>query len=168
MPGSPVDGFEEWYASVYSPLVGALTVVLRDPARAADCAAEACARAYERWDRVSEMDSPSGWTYRVALNVARRQLRREGLERRIRPRLFTPSSSVAPEPVSPEVWAAVATLTRRQRDVVALRIVLDLSQDEAARILGVRPGTIAATLATARRRLRHELDDFDDDEEGLT
>ena len=58
MPGSPVDSFEEWYASVYSPLVGALTVVLRDPLRAADCAAEACARAYERWDRARRWTRP--------------------------------------------------------------------------------------------------------------
>jgi RNA polymerase sigma-70 factor (ECF subfamily) len=50
----------------------------RDVAVEATC--EAFARALERWPRVSVMESPAGWTYRVALNVARRTLRRARME----------------------------------------------------------------------------------------
>jgi Sigma-70 region 2 len=45
-----------------------------------DVTAEAFARALERWERVGSMASPGGWTYRVALNVLRRRLRRGALE----------------------------------------------------------------------------------------
>ena len=38
---------------------------------AADAADEAMVRAYERWDRVSRMSSPSSWATQVALNVVR-------------------------------------------------------------------------------------------------
>ena len=51
------------------------------------------------------------------------------------------------------MWAAVAALPDRQREAIALRYLLGLTQAEVADAMGVAPGTASATLAAARRAL---------------
>lgn len=53
--------------------------------------------------------------------------------------------------------AALAGLTRPDRDVVALVALAELSYDEAASALGISPGTVASRLHRARRRLAESL-----------
>jgi RNA polymerase sigma-70 factor (ECF subfamily) len=149
--------FSSWYQGYYARLLAALTVVATDSELAADATAEAFTRALERWDRVSAMASPEGWTYRVGLNVLRRRMRRASLERRIlgRPEPATPSE------LHPEVWQAVKELSPRQREAIALRYLLGLSEAEVADALGVAVGTASATLSAARSRLAALLSDPD-------
>lgn len=67
-------GFEVWYRQQHPRLVSSLVVIAAgDVATAADVADEAFARAYANWDRVGQMASPGGWTYRTAVNVLRRR-----------------------------------------------------------------------------------------------
>jgi RNA polymerase sigma-70 factor (ECF subfamily) len=51
----------------------------------------------------------------------------------------------------------LAALPRRQREVVALRVFLDLDTRETARVLGIAQGTVTAHLARAIAALRAEL-----------
>ena len=53
---------------------------------------------------------------------------------------------------------ALRRLPQRQREVVALRVFLDLDTAETAKVLGVAPGTVTAHLSRAIKTLRHELD----------
>jgi RNA polymerase sigma factor (sigma-70 family) len=64
------------------------------------------------------------------------------------------------------VWHAVASLPLRQRQAIALRYLLGMTQADVAEAMGVAPGTAAATLHAARRNLagRLRLDDPDDTE----
>lgn len=152
------DGFERWYRAEHGRLVASLTVACGDVDLAHDVVSDAFAKAYERWERVRIMDSPTGWVRQVAVNGMRRRLRRAALERRLlgaRPP-GTPAGSPSPA-LEPELWAAVRALPDRQRAVVGLRVVLDLPQSEVARLLGVRPGTVSATLVAARARLARAL-----------
>jgi RNA polymerase sigma-70 factor (ECF subfamily) len=151
------EAFADWYASSYQGLVAALLVVVGNREDASDCASEAFARAYERWSRVGLMASRTGWTYRVALNIGKRRLRRAALERRLFPRLLVRADVPAPEGLSADLAAALQKLTARQRAVLALRLVADLPQDEVAEILRIQPGTVAATLSQARSRLDQQL-----------
>jgi RNA polymerase sigma factor (sigma-70 family) len=144
--------FDDWYPSAWPRLVGALLPMVGGTAEAEDLAAQAIAKTLENWDRI---DDPSGWTYRVAVNLARRRWRRLKLERAERSRWRDPPT-LLPE-VTPELWQAVGGLPQRQRIAVALRYVLDLSQEEIARVMGIAPGTVAATLHSARQRLRTVL-----------
>jgi RNA polymerase sigma-70 factor (ECF subfamily) len=123
---------------------------------ARDATDEAFARALERWDDVGAMASPGGWTYRVAINVARRRQRRAALERRLLARHTTPPA--VPE-AARELWDVVRSLPYRQRLVVVLRYVADLPQAEIAVAMGVARGTVASTLAAAHHRLAHLLAD---------
>jgi DNA-directed RNA polymerase specialized sigma24 family protein len=149
--------FASWYKGYQPVLVAALTVVVGDGHAAADAADEALVRALERWDRVGSLASPEGWTYRVGVNLLRRRSRRRAMERMLLGRAAPPPPP--PPEVRPDVWAAVADLSARQRESIALRYLLDLSEAEVAEAMGVAVGTASATLATARARLASLLDD---------
>jgi RNA polymerase sigma factor (sigma-70 family) len=149
--------FEVFYEAEHPRLLGLLVLAIGNVDEAADACAEAFARAWERWERVGPLEAPAGWVYRVGVNVARRQARRRALEQRLI-RRFPPARAVEfPETVDPALWAALQRLTFRQRSVVGLRYLVGLSQNEAAAILGVRPGTVSATLAAARQKLAAAL-----------
>src|SRR5690242_16611333 len=70
------DAFAAWYRHEHPRLLAAMAIVTRDLHVAEDVTADAFARALVAWPRVSNMESPAGWTYRVALNLARRRARR--------------------------------------------------------------------------------------------
>ena len=135
-----------------------MAVSARDLELARDVTAEAFARALERWDRVGSMSSPGGWTYRVALNVLRRRLRRSAMEER----LLRRAPGREPPALTDQglgVWAAVASLPARTRTAVALRYLGGLTEAEVADAMGVAPGTVAATLHAGRQRLAVLLND---------
>jgi RNA polymerase sigma factor (sigma-70 family) len=147
------EGFEAWYRDQQPRLLAALTVATGSVEVAQDLVSEAFARALERWERVSTMASPGGWVREVAVNLLRRTYRRAALERRLLGRQ-PQMAEVAPlESMDPDLWRAVIALPPRQRAVLGLRSVLDLSQAETARLLGIRPGTVSATLVEARRQV---------------
>lgn len=145
-------GFETWYRAEHPRVLAALAVVARDPDLAQEAAAEAFARALQQWDRVGAMGSPGGWTYRVALNGLRRRARRAAFERRLLPRLAPPATIAVPA-YAVEVWQVVTGLAPRMRTAVALRYLGGLTEAEVADVMGIAPGTVAATLHQARRRL---------------
>ena len=146
--------FEDWYRGEYRNIVHSLVLITGNGEVAVEAASEACARALEHWERVSVMISPSGWTYTVGLNVARRALRRARIEA-----LVLRRAAVAPRLSEdwPELWEAVRRLPRQQRVAVVLHYVADLSQKDVASVMGVAQGTVAATLHTARKRLADSL-----------
>jgi hypothetical protein len=57
----------------------------------------------------------------------------------------------------PVVLAALRALPRRQREVIALRVFLDLDIATTARLLGIAPGTVGAHLSRAVTTLRAAL-----------
>ena len=54
------------------------------------------------------------------------------------------------------VLAALRRLPTRQREVIALRVFLDLDTQATAQVLGIAPGTVTAHLSRATAALRHE------------
>jgi DNA-directed RNA polymerase specialized sigma24 family protein len=64
---------------------------------------------------------------------------------------------VRDEPIDPTLINAVLGLPERQRQVIGLRILLDLSTDQTAQILRIAPGTVTAHLHRALTALRSEL-----------
>jgi RNA polymerase sigma-70 factor (ECF subfamily) len=151
-----MNDFESWYGREHARLVTALVLVAGDIHAAQEAADEAFARALVRWDRVGAMASPNGWTYRVALNVLRRRGRRAAIERRLLSRQSAPPDVPAP---AGEAWEAVRHLPPRQRSVVVLRFVADLTEEQVGVALGVSRSTISSTLADARRTLARLLAD---------
>jgi RNA polymerase sigma factor (sigma-70 family) len=121
-------------------------------------AQEAFARALARWRSVSAMERPVAWVYVVAMNQARRDFRRDRRSLDLLPLTVTEdvAGSVA---TSVSLAAALATLAPRQRAVVVLRYLADLSTGEVAQALRCAEGTIKSTLHSALARLRVELEE---------
>lgn len=57
-----------------------------------------------------------------------------------------------------ELEAVLRRLPHKQRDVVSCRYLLELSEEETAQVLGLRPGTVKSRLSRALVRLRTELE----------
>jgi DNA-directed RNA polymerase specialized sigma24 family protein len=62
--------FDEFYAAVFSRLVGQLHLVTGDLHDAEDVVQEALTRAAARWSRLREYTTPEAWVRRVAVNLA--------------------------------------------------------------------------------------------------
>jgi RNA polymerase sigma-70 factor (ECF subfamily) len=157
------DGFAGWYRNEHPRLLATMTIVTRDLHVAQDVTAEAFARALAAWARVSAMDSPTGWTYRVAVNLARRRARRAALEQRLLHRV-APTIDGFPADQAIELWDAVRALPPREREAIALRYTAGLTEAEVAAAMKVAVGTASATLASARRALATALVDAEDEE----
>ena len=145
------EGFEDWYREQYRRVFASVLLVSGDRAAVADAVDEAFARALERWSRVRAMGSPVGWTFVVARNQLRRAARRHARER------ARESGDVGTVDVDVALWTTVASLPKREREVVALRYVAGLTEREVAATLGIAPGTVARTLHDARAHLHAML-----------
>lgn len=155
--------FDEWYRTEHPKLLRALIVVAGTQGEVVDVVDEAFARAYERWDRVGEMRSPAGWTYRTGLNLLRRRWRRASMEALLHRRGAVDTAGSAPSADwSAEVWDAVKALSARERTAIALRYVADLPMQDIATAMGIAPGTVGSTLHNARQHLAALLGDDED------
>ena len=149
--------FDTWYRTEYPRVVNALTLLTGDQQVSVDAASEAFVRALAKWNRVSTMERPGGWLYKVALNDARKRLRRAARDRNATTDLdWTPTVALPVEP-DHHLWNAVARLPDRTRSVVVLRYVADLTEPAIATALGVKRGTVASTLRRAHRTLAEQL-----------
>jgi RNA polymerase sigma factor (sigma-70 family) len=149
-----VTDFDEWYADQRPRVYVSMLALSGDADLAAEATDEAFTRAVAQWTRVRTMESPGGWTQRVALNVLRRRLRRRRFEARLLPRLADAEHELMP---TGEVWDLVRALPDRQRVAVVLRYVADLTEPDIGIAMGIARGTVASTLASARERLAEIL-----------
>jgi RNA polymerase sigma factor (sigma-70 family) len=107
------------------------------------------------------------WLLRIVANEAHNRRRSAGrIEAlRLRAGAADPPGDAAPSPEGAvlsgerreELLAAVNRLGERDREVLACRYFLELSEDETATVLDVRRGTVKSRTARALERLREEL-----------
>jgi RNA polymerase sigma-70 factor (ECF subfamily) len=154
--GKKTESFDSWYAREHPRLVATLLLTTGDIELATDSVDEAFTRALEKWNRVSAMESPTGWAFQVAINHARRTARRRAFEHRL---LFKRAKEVSVPAPAGEIWQVVSALPPRQREVVVLRHIGDLREAEIAQVLGISRSTVSSTLSEAHHRLGHLLDD---------
>jgi RNA polymerase sigma factor (sigma-70 family) len=150
--------FTEFYASSRDDCLRAVIASTGDRAAAEDYVAEAFARAWASWRVVSRHPVPRAWVVRTALNLrvsAWRRYRREVALGGAAVPLAADWSDLGP--VDAEIMTVLAALPERQRQVIALRVFLDLDTAGTARALGIAPGTVTAHLARAVATLRAEL-----------
>lgn len=150
--------FEAFFLAQHERLFQALYLLTGDRFEADDLAQEALLRTYERWDRVSAMDSPAGYVYRTALNLYRSRLR--SLLVRMRRGFAAVSSEDPSEPVSAshDIRMAITGLPRGQREAVILVGWLGLESAEAGRVLGIDASSVRGRLHRARATLQEELE----------
>jgi RNA polymerase sigma factor (sigma-70 family) len=157
IPVTAVAPFEEFFEAERIRLLRALYLLCGNAEEAEEILQDAFLALWERWDRVSTLQDPTGYLYRTAMNVFRRRSRRAALA-------FRRALSLAPDPVpfaeideQQDVVAALAELSARQRAALVLTDVMDYSSEEAGRALGVTAGTVRGLASRARENLRRQL-----------
>ena len=146
--GSPADRFDEFVKTAGRRLQYSL-VAAHGLAIGSDAAQVALAYCWEHWPRVSVMDNPSGYLFRVGQNAAKREYRR-------------PEPAAAVEPIvqpefEPGLVAALADLTEHQRIAVVLIHGHGYALAEAAEVIDVSVSTVRNHLRRGTEKLRHNL-----------
>ena len=122
--------------------------------------------ALRSWDRYEpRRGTPLTWLMAIARNVLIDHYRSDRSDRH-RPIADHEAATGAlgaepgPEPagVSPELERALATLPRRQRELVALRFGAELHGPEIAELVGLSLANVQQMLSRALRKLRVELE----------
>ena len=146
--------FEAFFRAERSRLFGSMLLITGSTHEADEVVQEAFFKVWERWDRVGGMENPTGYLYRTALNAQRSAYRRAV---RAAKRTISPAPPEDPFTVvvaRDEVLGALATMTPRQRTAVVLTELHGYDTDEAARAMGIRPGTVRVLVSKARAALR--------------
>lgn len=146
-------------ASEFPNLVRGLSLYVGNVHTAEELAQEALLRACQHWARVSELESPGGWVWRVAVNLANSGFRRRQAERRAVNRLVHPPAHGDDHDVM-EVLVlrdAIRELPERQWLAVVMRFVLDLSIEQTAERMGVSSDAVRSLTKRATATLRERL-----------
>jgi RNA polymerase sigma-70 factor (ECF subfamily) len=146
--------FAEAFADLYRPAYRAAYRLLGDRAEAEDIAQEACARACMRWNRLSD---PTPWVVRVAANLALDRWRRVRTATRHQNRVTIDLVTAEADERRVDLHRALATLPARQRQVVVLRYLADLTEAQTADALGCAVGTVKAHASRGLSSLRDVL-----------
>src|SRR5690242_13829666 len=159
-PGSKAD-FDRLYRATYRRIFATLMLILRNPEAAEDAAQEAYLRAFRGWDRWKKDAPAEAWIYRIALNVAFTQRRRERLHEvaEVLRRLGRPKAADPTNLSQPDLIRELRALPAKQAAVLILRHLHGFTNREIASALGVPERTVASRLAAAKGRLRARLGD---------
>lgn len=159
--GTQRPDFAEFYRRSKDDCLRTVLISVGDQDMAQELVAEAFARACVSWRTVSRHPAPVAWVVRTALNMNISWWRRRRREVLVaepgmiadRPAIDGADGS----PFDPRVKAALMRLPARQRQVVALRLLLDLDTRRTAEVLGISPNTVMAHMAQATAALRRDL-----------
>ena len=152
----PPSSWEATFRRSYPSLYRALVAVLLDGELAHDALQEAFVEGLRRPPPSDH--ALAGWLFRVALRRARR-IRGLGLPLRLDELVGSLREPEIPAETEAllerlELGELLRLLTRRQRAVVVAHYYLGLTQQEIADTLGVRRGTVGATLSQALSHMR--------------
>jgi RNA polymerase sigma-70 factor (ECF subfamily) len=146
---------EEVYRARASEFLRVATAIAGGRERGRDAVQEALTRAFARRATFRGSGTVEAWLWKAVLNSARNARNRS-------PQLAEqPHTDAAAEEATDgrreAVRAAVAGLPERQRHALFLRYYADLDYEAIAAALGVRRGTVSATLNHAHQALRAAL-----------
>jgi RNA polymerase sigma-70 factor (sigma-E family) len=153
------DAFGAFYERMHGRAVGTARRLVGNGAAAEDLAAEAFARAYSRWSTVRSHPNPEAWLLRVVGNLAVDQVRHEARRPDLRPDAGRRDPSADDAALRIDLADAINRLSSRQQEVVVMRYLIDLTEDDVAVSLGMSTGSVKTHLHRATTKLRNELTD---------
>jgi RNA polymerase sigma-70 factor (ECF subfamily) len=133
-----------------------------NPDLAEDLSAATFERALRRWRRFDPRRGEARtWLCQLARGTAldhfraeRRRRRREDVYAAETPE---PDQPVFGEGLSPVLDRAVRSLSAAEREVVVLRVVLELDGETTASVLGIRPTAVSTRLSRALQKLEERM-----------
>jgi RNA polymerase sigma-70 factor (sigma-E family) len=153
-------GFAQFVVARERALLRTAWLLTGDWALAEDLVQTALVRAWPRWERITRRDHPEVYVRRVMVNTwaswTRRRWRGERPAAPM-PDRPDPGDMATEVTVRMAVRGALASLTRRQRAVIVLRVFDDMSEAQVAGVLGCSVGTVKSTMSRALAKLRESL-----------
>jgi RNA polymerase sigma-70 factor (sigma-E family) len=153
--------FAEFYRESKDACLFSVLANVGDRDVAQDLVDEAFARAWASWRSVSRHPAPAAWVVRAALNASISRWRHRRRE------VSLPDPATVADPATrpgdadstlePRIMAALTRLPARQRQVITLRLLLDLDTSRTAEVLGISTSAVKAHLARALAVLRSDL-----------
>ncbi len=165
-PAQADTAFEELYRSSRDDVYAYVAGMLRDRSAAEDVTAQAFERAYRR--RASfdpSRGSHRGWLFGIARNAALDELRRRKRHAELSDEPVDEAAGEAHEEAVEAAMrrsvlsAALATLTPRDRELIALKFFAGLGNAEIAEAIGVSESNAGTRLHRAMEKLREACDD---------
>jgi RNA polymerase sigma-70 factor (sigma-E family) len=158
---SDADGEFTDFVRTHSPaLLRTAFYLTGDPGLAEDLLQTTLTKVYLHWSKIDSRTAAPAYARRTMINTATSWWRRFSWHKE-KPRDDVPDLHGPDEYADMDERAhLLATLRRlpaRQRAVVALRFLEDLSEAETARLLGCTPGTVKSQTSRALTRLRQDL-----------
>ncbi|MFE0462739.1 SigE family RNA polymerase sigma factor [Kitasatospora sp. NPDC058965] len=147
--------FQEFVATAWPRLLRTAFLLAGERHTGEDLVQQALERAYAAWGRVRRADDPAAYVRRILFNEHARRFRRR-----------VPEQLVAAVPDRPAgdgygrldtrgaLLRALGTLPPRQRQAVVLRYWEDLSETQAAAVMGCSVGTVKSQTAKGVAKLR--------------
>lgn len=168
------DAHEEWdaddavsalYAAHWRQLVRLSVLLVRDMGTAEEVVQDAFVAMHGRWRRLRDPDKALAYLRQSVVNRSRSVLRHRSVVTRHIAREASASLPTGPgadqQVLADErravVLNALAALPRRQREVLALRYYLDLSEAEIADTLGISRGAVKSHASRGSAALRKQL-----------
>ena len=147
------------YAAHYRSLVRLAALLLDDLPACEDVVQEAYVRVYRSWSRVSDPNKALAYLRQTVVNLSRSALRRRLVAHRLAPRPErTASEDAAYATVERDALVrALRTLPRREREAVVLRHVADLTEAQAAEVMGCSTGSVKGYTSRALAKLGDRL-----------
>jgi RNA polymerase sigma factor (sigma-70 family) len=159
---SGAQSFEEFFEGESRVLFRRLCLVTGNRQEAEEVMQEAFLIMFEHWERIRDLDDPTGYLYRTAFNVFKKRSRRAALAFRKTLGLTENVDEFAAADTRSLVAEALSTLTPRQRAAIVLTELLGYSSESAGEVLGVRPVTIRVLASQGRAAMKRTLEPRDD------
>ncbi len=141
---------------------GYLLYLCRNATLAEDLAGETFEKAFRRWRRFDPLRGTARtWLLSIARTTALDWFRSEERRRRREHAVAPPDrhEDDVLEGLSPGLEAALAGLSAGEREVIALRVVLELDGEAAARVLGISQTACSTRLSRALKKLEERMTD---------
>ena len=152
------EAFGRLYRAHHAPIASMLYRRLGDAHAAEDLAAQTFINAWKALPRYTHTGAPfRAWLMRIAINEARRWSKRQARRRDVEGAVVPSGSEPRDDEQLATVRTAIRSLSLDHQDVITLVYFESLSVEQAAQVLGVRPGTVKSRLSRARESLKQEL-----------
>jgi len=158
------EALEQLYAAHWRSLVRLAVLLVRDQETAEELVQDSFIAVHGRWGQLRDPDRTLAYLRQTVVNRARSALRRRTVADRY---VATQRSGALPDPTGshlPEdharrdlVLSALRALPDRQREVIALRYYLDLSEAQIADTLGISRGAVKSHASRGVAALREQL-----------
>jgi RNA polymerase sigma-70 factor (ECF subfamily) len=164
IPSDADTAFEALYRASRDDVYAYVAGLLRDRTAAEDVTAAAFERAYRKRSRFdARRGTPRAWLFGIARNAALDELRRRGRHAEL---AAEPSDDAVGPDVAAEVGlrrvalrGALAQLSPRERELVALKFFAGLGNAEIAQVLGVSETNAGTRLHRVIEKLRRACDE---------